>query len=378
MTRILYFSRSYTPHDHRFLSALARSPHAAAFLQLEPAVRTMEPRPVPNGIEVLQWRGGQDPFNWRDVPMLVTDLARVIDDFQPDVIHAGPVQTAAYLVAKTGFQPLVTMSWGSDLLRDADQNGWIRRMTHYTLQRTTVLLADCQAVQDKAAEFGFPADRVVRFPWGVDLQRFSPGRADGLRASLGWQNDFVVLSLRTWEPLYGVDVLVRGFARAAEQAPDLRLLLLGGGSQEKVIRGILEKHHLLERVHFAGQIGQESLPEYYHASDLYVSASHSDGSSVSLMEALACGVPCLVSDIPGNREWLADNTAGWLFPDGDDKAIAEGILRAYSQRNDPQPARQAARELAQARADWPKNFQKLLGAYELAQSLVHPQIEVEA
>lgn len=378
MTRILYFSRSYTPHDYRFLSALARTPHATAFLQLEPAQRTTELRPIPNGIEKLQWRGGQEAFNWGEVPVLVKDLERVIEDFQPDVIHAGPVQTAAYLAAKTGFQPLVTMSWGSDLLLEAEQTSWMRRVTKYTLKRTTVLAADCQAVQDKAAEFSFPEARVVKFPWGVDLQRFAPDRADALRASLGWQNAFVILSLRSWEPLYGVDVLVRGFAKAAEQAPDLRLLLLGGGSQEKVIREIIEQHKLLDRVHFAGQIGQDNLPQYYHAADIYISASHSDGSSVSLMEALACGVPCLVSDIPANREWLQDSPAGWLFADGDEQAVTDGILQAYAQRDSLQPARHAARELAQARANWSENFKKLLGAYELAQSLVNPQIEVEA
>ena len=77
---------------------------------------------------------------------------------------------------------------------------------------------------------------------------------------MGWQNDFVVLSLRSWEPLYGVDVLVSGFARAAQQAPGLRLLLLGGGSQEEVLRKILSEYKVLDRVHFAGQVNQKTCP----------------------------------------------------------------------------------------------------------------------
>ncbi len=47
--------------------------------------------------------GGQRPFRWRDVPALTANLQRVIDAFQPDVIHAGPVQSAAYIAAKSGF-----------------------------------------------------------------------------------------------------------------------------------------------------------------------------------------------------------------------------------------------------------------------------------
>ena len=65
------------------------------------------------------------------------------------------------------------MSWGSDLLRDVDRSAWMRWSARYTLGRTTVLTGDCQAVQEKAAGFGFPAERCVLFPWGVDLQRFT-------------------------------------------------------------------------------------------------------------------------------------------------------------------------------------------------------------
>ncbi len=89
------------------------------------------------------------------------------------------------------------------------------------------------------------------------------------------------------------------------------------------------------------------------------------------MEALACGLPALVSGIAGNREWLADSEAGWLFSDGDDQTLAEGILHAYRRRNNLQPVRLAARALAEKRADWKVNFQRLLYAYDLALSITN-------
>ena len=370
---LIYFSRSYTPHDHRFLSALATTPYRMFFLRLEPPGRAAGELPVPEGVQPVAWRGGQKPFRWRDVPALTADLKRIISEIKPDLIHAGPLQTAGYLAAKSGFQPLVTMSWGSDLLVDAGRNDWMRRVTAYTLKRTTVLAGDCAAVQQEAARFGFPPERTVLFPWGVDLQHFTPGQADDLRARLGWQDAFVVLSARSLEPLYGVDVLARGFARAARQAPDLRLLILSCGSQAGLIQKILADAGVLERVHFAGQVSQPDLPAYYRAADLYVSASHSDGSSVSLMEALACGLPALVSDIAGNREWLEGSAAGWFFPDGDEAAVASGILNAYRLRGKLPEVRSAARELAEQRANWNINFQRLLDAYELALQLSNPR-----
>ncbi|RME91416.1 MAG: glycosyltransferase [Anaerolineae bacterium] len=99
-------------------------------------------------------------------------------------------------------------------------------------------------------------------------------------------------------------------------------------------------------------------------ADLYISPSHIDGSSVSLMEALACGLPCLVSDIPANKEWVTDGVNGYLFPDGDADALAEAIERAMAQRERLAEMGRAARQVAEARADWTKNAQTLLRAYE--------------
>ncbi len=367
--RVLYFSRDYTPHDHRFLSALAETEHSVYYLRLERQNRPLEERPLPAQVQPVAWQGGQSPAGWRDYPRLLRGVRRVIRETKPDVIHAGPVQSAGFLAALSGFRPLVTMSWGSDLLVDADRSAWMRWVTRYTLGRTTLMAGDCRAVQDKAATFGFPSERVALFPWGVDLQRFQPGSAAAFRARLGWQNAFVVLSLRTWEPLYGVDVVARGFARAARQRPQLRLLLLGGGSQAGLLRSILQQEGVLEQVYLGGQINGDELPLYYQAADVYVSASHSDGSSVSLMEALASGLPALVSDIPGNREWITTGREGWIFPDGDDQSVTAGILRAMDMGEALAEVRAAARALAEQRANWRMNFQRLLAAYDLALSL---------
>ena len=363
--RVIFFTRDFSPHDHRFLSALAKTEHEVFLLRLERLDTGVDDRSLPD-VEQILWRGGSRRARWSDYPTLCMDMKRVIQRFQPDLIHAGPIQRCALLTAMAGFHPLVSMSWGSDLLLDADRTSLSRQATRYTLNRSDVLVGDCQAVADKAVAYGFDPRRIVLFPWGVDLAHFSPQPSSNLRARLGWEDAFVVLSLRSWESLYGVDTVVRAFVRAARQHPELRLLLLGSGSQAATLRSILMEAGMLERVHFGGQVSLADLPGYYRAADLYVSASYSDGSSVSLMEALACGLPALVSDIPGNREWIAPGVHGWLFLPGDEEALAAGILGACQQRKNLSVMQQAARQLAEQRADWSINFPKLLQAYQLA------------
>jgi glycosyltransferase involved in cell wall biosynthesis len=142
--------------------------------------------------------------------------------------------------------------------------------------------------------------------------------------------------------------------------------MLGGGSLQSELKRIFSEARVLERVRFPGQVRQLELPGYYRQTDLYVSASHSDGTSISLLEALACGRPALASDIPGNREWIQPGVQGWLFPDGDFQVLAERILAACDDRPALVEMGAAARRLAEERADWSKNFPELLRAYAAA------------
>lgn len=368
MSRILYFTRDYTTHDHRFLSALAGTEHEVHYLRLERRGHALEDRPLPAGIQKIHWAGGEKSFTWSQTLSLLLDLKRVIREIQPDLIQAGPVQTAAFLAALSGFRPLVTTSWGSDLLVDAQRSAWYRRVTRYTLQRSAVLVGDCQPVREAAITHGMNPEKIVTFPWGVNLKHFSTTShaVEQLLFPTQANKPFVVLSTRAWEPIYGVDVLAKGFCLAASNIPELRMVMLGNGSLAGRLRSIFESEHLLERVIFPGQVQQASLPRYYRSSDLYISASHSDGTSISLLEAMACGRPALVSDIPGNRAWVEPGVQGWWFADGNPSSLADGIIKAYNQRQRLSEMGQAARQLAEDRADWSKNFKKLLGAYDLA------------
>jgi glycosyltransferase involved in cell wall biosynthesis len=120
---------------------------------------------------------------------------------------------------------------------------------------------------------------------------------------------------------------------------------------------------VMDQVHFGGHISQADLPRWYHMADLYISPSHVDGSSVTLMEALASGLPCLVSDIPGNQEWIENGVNGWLFRDGNADDLAAKILDAIKNRELFGKIGEAARKTAEEKADWKKNFGKLLEAY---------------
>ncbi len=365
--RVLYFTRDYTSHDHRFLSALAETDHTVFFLRLEKRGIQREDRPLPAGIQQVIWEGGIAPVERKEYREFSRKLKDVFRQIKPDVVHAGSVQTAALVTAMSNLQPLVTMSWGYDMLMDANSSEQMKKDTRYTLEKTSVLVCDCQAVADQAIAFGFSPDRIVKFPWGVDLVHFGIEGREKNRNKLEWSSDeFVILSLRAWEPIYDVKTVIRGFIDAVRKQPALRLVLLGGGSQGNQLRQMLINAGVMEKVHFGGRIGFEDLPVFYRSADLYLSASLTDGSSVSLMEALACGTPALLSAIPGNLEWSDDMSVS-VFPVGDWQRLSDGLIDAYQQKEFVRgEMRSMARHLAEQRADWSKNFSKLMDAYSMA------------
>lgn len=356
--RIIYFSKSYTTHDHRFLKAISDHGHEVFFVQLEGNKRQVEDRPIPERVQQVIWKGGREPFRWRELPTLVLDFKRLLRKIQPHLVHAGPIQTCAFIAVLSGFRPVLTMSWGFDLMDDVHKGGIWEFATRYTLKRSAFFTSDANVTRDKAIAYGMDPQKTLVFPWGVDLERFNTSMSERGNSKM-----FTLFCNRSWEPWYGVDVLARAFVRVAQQYEDVELILLGGGSQGNIIRNILQNGDVLDRVTFGGQISQADLPRWYHMADLYISPSHVDGSSVSLMEALACGIPCLVSDIPGNREWISDGKNGWLFRDGSVDDLVQKIMNVIKNRRALKAIQEAARQTAEQKADWKRNSAALMDIY---------------
>lgn len=366
--RVLYFSQDYTTHDRRFLSGLAESRHQVFFLRLENRGASYEQRSLDPGVHPVEWLGGKGPAG--DVAAwlhLMPDFESVLQRISPDLVHAGPVQSCGFMTALAQFHPFLVMSWGSDILLEADRDPAGNWMTRYTLDRSDALLCDCRAVREKVHQLVDYSHRpVVQIPWGTDLPVFAPGPDSlGLRRQLGWEDAFVIISTRSWEPVYGIDVLIQGFRQAHECNGNLRLMLLGDGSLASAVQLAVAEYGLEHAVYRPGRIPQDRLPDYFRSANLYVSTAYSDGSSVSLLEAMACALPALVTDAPGNREWVEPGENGWLSAAGNWDELAQLLLQASG----TDPARLATmgrlnRKVAEERADWPANFGRLLHLYD--------------
>ena len=154
---------------------------------------------------------------------------------QPDIVHAGPIQRVALLPALIDFHPLLSMSWGFDMLQDAYRDFIWQAATRYVLKRSDWFVADCLTVRRKAEGYGFSPEKMTIFPWGVDLDVFQPLDRGFMRRQVGYEEDLLIVHTRSWEPRYGCGYCLAGFlagipARAAYPYVHVRRRLAGGKS----------------------------------------------------------------------------------------------------------------------------------------------------
>ncbi len=356
--KVLYISRAYTTHDHRFLTSFVKAGWAPTHVPL--LDERLEARPLPEGCREVRSLAEETASggSWRERR---NQLARIIADLRPGVVIAGPIQSGAFLAALARARPLITVSWGTDLLVDADATPLSRFVTQYTLAASDAVFGDCQAVREAVRRNSRIADeRIVTFPWGIDLLRFRPGASSlPLRDELGWDATEVFISTRSWEPVYAIAVLLRAFAGVARHRPTARLLLLGDGSQEREIRSLVTELGLGRFVHMTGRVDYSMLPDYFRTSDIYVSSALSDGTSVSMLEAMACGLPVIVSNSFGNLEWVEEGVNGSLARPGDADSL-EAAMSALIDNREARSAMGATNVVtAGSRANWDVNFSAL-------------------
>ena len=268
-------------------------------------------------------------------------------------VLAGPLDSITKEVASSS-RPVVGLSWGFDLLRmhgsGADM-AWMRELQG--------LIVDSHANRDIAVKSGVSVDQVFEIPWGIDINAFTP-RGEVLDPSTFDlpASAQTILSLRALEATYRVKDIVDAFTLITHDYRDTYLLVGNDGS----LRAELEAHATTsgvgDRLRFIGRFAEYDLPALLRAATVYVTASEVDGTSVTLLQAMACGTPVIASDAPGNRQWVSPDRAGRLFDTHSPESLADQLREMLDSPPGPSQ-RAAARDLVVEEANWSRNRAQL-------------------
>lgn len=244
-------------------------------------------------------------------------LAQIIQTERVDIVHTHNLGPLIYgsLACTLSRNQAALLQGEHGQLRSQEMTAkrkWLRQVGYRISRRVHAVSA---GLKSNLVSHGFPAEKIEVILNGVDCQRFAPvsdERRTVIRQAHGLEKDQVVLGIvGRFVALKGHARLIESFERLAEQYPKLRLLIVGdhGSERENILRQI-EESPVRERIVWSGY--QQDTVDFYRMMNLLVVPSDSEGLSNVMLEAMACGVPCLAHPACGASEVIIDNKNGLL------------------------------------------------------------------
>ncbi len=335
------------------------------------------------------------PQPWRIVARMpivnqlavIHSLAKRLDDViphvKPDIIHAHSPALNGFAALNVGRKhriPVVyeVRAFWEDAAVDhgtSSEGGpryWATRaLETQVLKGANAVTTLCEGLRNDIVARGVPNDRVTVIPNAVDLERFTAARErdDELVGELGLAEKRVLGFIGSFYAYEGLSLLLEALPALLREAPDLRVLLVGGGPEARKLRALARRQGVADQVIFTGRIPHEAVSRYYHLVDVFVYPRLPMRltdlvTPLKPLEAMAQGRLMVASDVGGHRELIRDGVTGKLFRAGDAMALAEAVLDLLGQE-DRWPAMQVAgRQFVEIERNWKVSVERYRPLYQ--------------
>ncbi len=329
-------------------------------------------------------------------------VRNLLNDFRPQIVNALYAGGYGLIGALSGHRPLVVSALGSDLLVDYPSSPLHRMQIRHAIRHADLVTTDADVLSAIVHDIGAPRERILKAYFGVDEKIFhipeepssepetvAPEGADteggrntgtgsggaaeaedyagteaGREKNAGRESgDPRIVSMRKLYPLYNIDLLIAA-AQEIIEATGARIVVVGEGPERDRLERLAAERGVRDRVSFEGRMKTEGIVEVLQNASVYVSTSRSDSTSVSLLEAMACGAPPVVTDIPANREWIEEGVNGILFTPGDRRALARAVITMVKDRDFARSVRERNVMLVRERGLWHTNMSRVEQAFQ--------------
>lgn len=357
---LLFIADGRSIHTQRWAEYFAGRGHHVHLITYDPMNRT-----IPGVTEYVLgsfWKSLYLAFIPRQVR-----INRIVRDVSPDIIHAHFIAKYGFHLWGLGFHPAVVSAWGDDVLILPKNNRLIRYVTRNVLIFADLVYAVSRNIRNHIlSDFAILPAKVRYLPFGIDTEMFRPD------ASMKEDDNRTirVFSNRGYYPVYDNGTLVRGFALAIRKEPRLRLTLKGSGPEEQAIRDLVHTLGLSESISFREKTDYTLVPRDYQKADIFITTSLSDGTPVSVLEAMASGLACICTSVGGIPEWIEHNRTGLLIKPASPDLVSDAILALAADPVLRERLGTAARETVVRNGQWEllmeqaeKDYQELVKTY---------------
>ncbi|MCX6690645.1 MAG: glycosyltransferase, partial [Methanoregula sp.] len=294
-------------------------------------------------------------------------IKHLVKKIRPDLIHAHFIAKYGFHLLDLRFSPSVVSAWGDDVLILPQKSRLIRYYTKKVLVSVDLIYAVSQDIRNHIIQdIEIPADKIHYLPFGIDTDLFTP-EPEKITAD---NKTIEIFSNRGFFPVYDSETLVTGFALAYRKDQRLRLTLKGEGPDEQKVRDLVTSLGISDVVSFGQKTQYNEVPQDYRNADIFVTTSRSDGTPVSILEAMASALPCIATNVGGIPEWIENQKTGLLISPDSPEQLAEKILLLAHNPQLGSALGNAAREKIKKDGQWnnlmaqaEKDYQALIKTY---------------
>lgn len=281
-------------------------------------------------------------------------LVKLLRRLQPDILHVHYATGYGTLGRLCRFQPMILSVWGSDIF-DFPRQSWLHRyLLTQNLQAAKQICSTSRAMAKATRTLCGDKKPIALTPFGIDTHLFSP------RPALRDQRFFTIGTVKTLAPKYGIDTLIRAFSQLREVlltqqpslAQSLRLCIAGDGPQRFELQQLVKQLNLETVTEFAGQIPHAQVPDYLNKLNIYVAASRLESFGVAILEASACGLPVIVSQIGGLPEVVKEGITGCLIEVDQVEQLVTALLKLIENQPLAEQMGKAGRQYVIKQYEW--------------------------
>ena len=282
----------------------------------------------------------------------------LLKKIKPDILHAHYASSYGFVGAALGFHPFVVSVWGSDIIEFPKRSLVHRKMLQYSLSQADKITVTSRLLEEAAEGLAPVKQKITRTPFGVDLERFKPESKPG-------RKDQIILGLiKNLDRKYGIEYLLKGFALVEKSYKNIRLVIAGDGPLKDQLRELAFQLGCQEKVEFLGRIPHSQVPTLLNEMDIFIMPSIHESFGVAALEASACGLPVIASDVGGIPEVVVHRKTGLLIPPGNPEALAEAVVYLIENPDLREKLGKDGREFVMETFDWQENAQRMENLYQ--------------
>lgn len=309
--KICFLAAANSIHSLKWIRYFADLGHEVHWITLKPSIFD-----IPANIHL---------YHAKNILHGIFMAKRVVRTHKVDLVHAHYAGSYGLIGSFFTEVPFLLTAWGSDILLDHSnifKQILIKKiLLKRILSRAKLITVDAEHMTNALINLGVPHEKIKRINFGIDVEQTKPLDAPK-------SNEFRVSSIRNLEPIYNVITFVEAIPHILKQVPQAVFTIGGSGSEEAFLKTRVRELGLGPKVHFTGSLKHNEVMELLHKTTVYVSTSLSDaGIAASTAEAMACGIPVVITNSGENAQWVQAGHNGFLVPIKSPRELADKVIR---------------------------------------------------